>query len=402
MKRAALYARVSTDRQREEATIESQVLELKKQIAHSGNVLVKEYIDDGYSGKMLDRPALEALRCDAKGDVYDTIYFHSADRLARKAAHQTIIVDELLRSGKQVVISGKDFVRNPENTLTLTMLGAFAEFEREKIIERTTRGWRHRIRSGGIVSQGNRTFGYDYVPKSTTSPCAIVINEHEAEIVRWIFDACASGIGIRKITRTLEERGVLTKRGGKLWYDKSVKWLLQNQVYTGIRYYNRMTRAAEPAKGRKHAPLTFRDRSEWVGVPVPAIISQELFDRVQARMQAVGKKYRHPITHYLLSGLVECGECGCRCSSYRRYVGKQLVSGERRIYHKAAYKCNSGTSRKMHARENITPCRNPQVATHLLEDAVFNDVFRVPGKGMTILRSKKRGDMYVQFAIGPS
>src|SRR5215831_3883269 len=88
-------------------------------------------------------------------------------------------------------------------------------------------------------------------------------------------------------------------------------------------------------------------------------------------MQALGKKYRHPKTHYLLSGLVECGECGTSFSSYRRYVRKQLVTGERRIYHRAAYKCNSGTSRKMHARDNITPCRNLQVATHLLEDAVF-------------------------------
>ena len=101
MKRAALYGRVSTDRQREEATIESQVLELRKQIAQSGNVLVKEYIDDGYSGKLLDRPALDELRRDAKGDVFDAIYFHSADRLARKAAHQTIIVDELLRRGSR-------------------------------------------------------------------------------------------------------------------------------------------------------------------------------------------------------------------------------------------------------------------------------------------------------------
>jgi site-specific DNA recombinase len=90
----------------------------------------------------------------------------------------------LLKCGKQIVIGGKDFVRNPENSLTLTMLGAFAEYEREKIVERTTRGWRHRIRSGGLVSQGNRTFGYDYVPKTTTSRCAIVVNEHEAEVVR--------------------------------------------------------------------------------------------------------------------------------------------------------------------------------------------------------------------------
>jgi site-specific DNA recombinase len=197
------------------------------------------------------------------------------------------------------------------------------------------------------------------------------VNEQEAEIVRWMFEAYASGTGIQAIARLLEERGVLTKRSGKLWYDKSVKWLLQNQVYTGVRYYNRMTRAAEPAKGRKHAPLTFRDRSEWVGVPVPAIISQELFDRVQERFQAAREKYRHPTTRYLLSGLVECGQCSNKYSSYRRYLGKQLVTGERRIYHKAAYKCNSGVYGKMHARENITRCHNPKIATHLLEDAVF-------------------------------
>ena len=371
MKRAALYARVSTDKQTQQATIESQVAELKKQIAKAGHVLVKEYIDDGYRGALLDRPALDELRKDARGDVYDTIYFHSADRLVRKVAHQTIIVDELLRSKKQVVIGGKDFVRNPENNLTLTMLRAFAEYEREKIIERTTRGWRHRIRSGAVVSQGNRTFGYDYVRKTTTSPCALIVNEEEAEIVRWMFEAYASGTGVQAITRSLEEKGVLTKRGNALWDVVSLKFLLQNQVYTGIRYYHRMTRSAEPAPGRKHAPVTYRDRSEWVGVPVPAIVSQELFDRVQARLQSVRKEYRHPFTHYLLSGLVKCGECGTTFCSNRRYVGAWLITGERRIYHRAAYRCVSGTSRKMHARKNITPCRNPQIATHLLEDAVF-------------------------------
>jgi site-specific DNA recombinase len=74
-------------------------LELNKQIALSGNVLVKEYIDDGHSGTMLDRPTLKALRKDAKGDVFDAMYFHSADRVA----HQNIIVDELLKCGRQIV-----------------------------------------------------------------------------------------------------------------------------------------------------------------------------------------------------------------------------------------------------------------------------------------------------------
>jgi site-specific DNA recombinase len=154
MKRAALYARVSTDKQREEATIESQVYELKKQIATAGNVLVKEYIEDGHTGTVLHRPALDELRREAKGDVFDVIYFHSADRIAREVAIQTIIVDELLKRGKQIVIGGKDYEENPENKLTLTMLGAFAEFERAKILERTMRGRMHRIRSGGIRAPG--------------------------------------------------------------------------------------------------------------------------------------------------------------------------------------------------------------------------------------------------------
>jgi hypothetical protein len=93
----------------------------------------------------------------------------------------------------------------------------------------------------------------------------------------------------------------------------------------------------------------------WVGVPVPVILSQELFDRVQAKLQESRKKYRHPMTHYLLSELVRCGECGASCPSYRRHLGYPLVTGERRIYHRAAYKCVSGTSNKMHARKNAVP-----------------------------------------------
>jgi len=82
MTRAVLYARVSSDAQQKEGTIESQVVELRRQIAAAGHELVKEYIDDGITGTVLDRPALEQLRQDAKTDLFDRIYFHSADRIA--------------------------------------------------------------------------------------------------------------------------------------------------------------------------------------------------------------------------------------------------------------------------------------------------------------------------------
>lgn len=176
MKKAVLYARVSSDTQQKEATIESQLFELKKQIAAAGDVLVKEYVDDGYTGTLLDRPALEQMRADLKTDLFEAIYFHSADRIACDVAHQIIIVGELLKSGKQIVIDGKDYKQNPENKLTLTMLGAFAEFERARIIERTTRGRLRRLRMGELSSTGHRIYGYHYVKKTPTASAALVIN----------------------------------------------------------------------------------------------------------------------------------------------------------------------------------------------------------------------------------
>ena len=142
MTKAALYARVSTDAQQKEGTIDSQLVELKRQIAAAGHVLAAEYIDDGYTGTLLDRPALNRMRADVKTDRFDRIYFLAADRIAREVEYQRIIV------GKQITINGKDYVQNPENKLTLTMLGAFSEFERAKIIERTTRGRLRRLRMG--------------------------------------------------------------------------------------------------------------------------------------------------------------------------------------------------------------------------------------------------------------
>ena len=104
MTKAVLYARVSTDAQQKEATIESQLFELKRQIAAAGDVLVKEYLDDGITGTLLERPALEQLRQDAKTDLFDRVYFHAADRIAREAAHQTIIIGELVSQISRMAI----------------------------------------------------------------------------------------------------------------------------------------------------------------------------------------------------------------------------------------------------------------------------------------------------------
>src|SRR5207247_678840 len=108
MKKAAQYARVSGDLQAKEGTIESQVLALKKQIEAAGHVLVKEYIDNGFSGPRFYRPGLGQMRKDLKSDIFDVIYFLDPDRIAREVMIQNIIIAEILKNRKQLVIKGKD------------------------------------------------------------------------------------------------------------------------------------------------------------------------------------------------------------------------------------------------------------------------------------------------------
>jgi DNA invertase Pin-like site-specific DNA recombinase len=387
MTKAALYARVSTDAQQKEGTIESQLAELRKQIAAAGHELVEEYIDDGHTGTLLDRPALNRMRADVKTDRFDRIYFLAADRIARDVEYQRIIVGELLKHGKQITINGKDYVQNPENKLTLTMLGAFSEFERAKIIERTTRGRLHRLRMGEMSSNGHRIFGYHYVKKTSTAPATLAINEEQAAVVRSIFEMFASGeFGLVTISRHLEEHRILTSTGRQRWDNDRIKSILMNETYTGTRYFNRIVHATDANReGKKviRGQWIFRDRSEWIAVKVPAIVSRELFDKVQDKLREHDARYCQPVTHYLLSGLVQCGVCGNGCSSFRRWQKVVRPSGGVSVYHHAAYRCNRRARENNHDRTQIDRCTNSEISTHILEGHVFEMVREAmldPGK----------------------
>jgi site-specific DNA recombinase len=375
MTKAALYARVSTDAQQKEGTIDSQLVELRRQINIAGHVLAAEYIDDGYTGTLLDRPALNRMRADLKTDRFDRIYFLAADRIAREVEYQRIIVGELLKHGKQITINGKDYEQNPENKLTLTMLGAFAEFERAKIIERTSRGRLHRLRMGEMSSNGHRIYGYHYVKKTPKAPATLAINEEQAAVVRSIFEMFASGnYGLVTISRHLEERRILTSKGRQRWDNDRIKTMLKNETYAGIRYFNRMMRVKKgDREGKKlvRGQWVYRDPSEWLAVTVPAIVSRELFDKVQDQLREHDARYCQPVTHYLLSGLVQCGVCGSGCSSFRRWQKVVRPSGTVSVYHHAAYRCNRRARENMHDRTQIERCTNSMISTNILEGQVF-------------------------------
>ena len=381
MKKAVLYARVSSDKQRIDRTIESQIDDLRHRITSSGDVLVKEYLDDGRSGASLYRPAMDELRTDLKTDLFDTVYFLAADRVARDVVYQNILVAEILKHKKQLIINGKDYFNSPENKFELTILGAVAELERAKIIERSVRGKFHRLRQGFLLGNGYNAFGHDYRPRSDSAPAAYVINEKEAEVVRNIFKWFVNdGASWSTIIRKLEKMAARTKMGRTVWNAFKVRTILKNTSYTGVKYFNTRSLVKEPnnpLRGIRYGKKVFKDRSEWIGVKIPAIIPQKLFDAAQARLEANRNRYRNPRETQLLSSLVRCGLCGVTCTPYQRYIRKYIqVDGKsvptERLMHKVAYRCVRRIQQNLHDRDfDIKRCKSPEISARVLESHVL-------------------------------
>ena len=116
---------------------------------------------------------------------------------------------------------------------------------------------------------------------------------------------------------------------------------------------------------------------------MPAIVPRELFETVHEKLRLHEERYCRPVTHYLLQGLVQCGVCGSRCSSSRRYHKVLRPSGRLSVYHRAMYRCNRRAQENMHDRSRIERCRNAEIGTHILEGKVFElirEIMLDPGK----------------------
>jgi len=165
--RAALYARVSSEQQTQQSTIQSQVEALQERIRGDGLTLEDDlrFIDDGYTGSTLTRPALERLRDIAWAGGFQRLYVHSPDRLARKYAWQVLLVEELQHCGVELSFLNHTIGESPEENLLLQMQGMIAEYERAKIMERSRRGKRHAARRGDVSVLAAAPYGYRFISK---------------------------------------------------------------------------------------------------------------------------------------------------------------------------------------------------------------------------------------------
>ena len=165
--RAALYVRVSTDRQQQAQTIEQQVTQLRAYVAaRDGWTVAAEHVfrDDGYSGAKLDRPGLDALRDRAAQAAFDVVLVTAPDRLARKLVHQMVVLEELERHGVRVVFCDRPPSDDPHEQLVTQIRGAVAEYERTLIADRMRRGRQARLRSGQLLPWTRAPYGYRLHP----------------------------------------------------------------------------------------------------------------------------------------------------------------------------------------------------------------------------------------------
>jgi site-specific DNA recombinase len=380
--RAALYARVSSDQQTEANTIASQIAALEQRLQGDGLTLDPElrFLDEGYSGSTLVRPALERLRDAAANGAIDRLYVHSPDRLARKYAYQVLLVDEFQRCGVELVFLNRELGRSPEDDLLLQVQGMVAEYERAKILERSRRGKRHAAQQGSVNVLSGAPYGYRYISKwAGGGQARYEIVEEEARIVRQIFtwvgqERCP----LAEVCRRLRQQGIPSPKGKSSW-DRTTVWgFLQNPAYLGTARYGKTRigpRRPRPRPQRNSAEQPRRAysvyESEDGGIPieVPALVDEALFEAAAEQLAENRRRARQRQrgARYLLQGLLVCKRCGY--AFYGKPVSAAAAKGKKRRY--AYYRC-IGMDAHRFAGQRV--CWNKQVRTDVLEEAVWKDV----------------------------
>jgi site-specific DNA recombinase len=397
--RVGLYARVSSEHQAKDDTIASQVEAIERQIKEDGLACEEElrFIDEGYVGGTLVRPALEQMRDVAAAGGLDRLYVHSPDRLARKYAYQVLLVDELRRCGVEVVFLNRQIGTSPEDDLLLQVQGMVAEYERAKIQERSRRGKRHAASRGLVNALSGAPYGYRYVSKHDgDGQASYQVIFEEARVVERIFQwVGVDRLSIGEVCRRLQAQGIVSPRGNKHWDRTTVRSILRNPAYKGLAGFGKtrigqMRPRLRAHLGQAEHPKRAYSRyimppEEWIHIPVPAMVSEELFNAAAEQLVENRARYRQRKrgARYLLQGLLTCGECG------HAFYGKALSPGARKGKRHAYsyYRC-LGLDPSRFAGQRI--CHNKQVRTDALDVVVWEDVCSLLSEPERIEREYQR------------
>jgi site-specific DNA recombinase len=348
--RAAIYARVSTDEQTEGRTIDSQIRDLERFAEAQHHTVVDRYIDEGWSGSLLSRPALDRLRDDATNPMFQVVLITDVDRLSRDVANLAVVKRDLEAKGVKLVFQKLPNDNSPLADFMVNILGSFAEFERAMIRDRTRRGRRFKAQERQLVVGNIPPYGFRYVKKDREHGIEghYAVNPEEAAVVRMIYAWVGNdGLSGRATARKLRALGI-PPRKGRRWVRSSIHRILTNETYMGTTYYNkheavaRSSTTIDGGRSRHHQRgRRLRDKADWIPIRLPdelRLIPRDLFERVQAQL-ARNRAFSPRTTRYfyLLRGVRRvCGRCGAAyvaCPSHgRRFyrcLGRDPTEGRR-------------------------------------------------------------------------
>ncbi|MEB8090980.1 cassette chromosome recombinase CcrB [Mammaliicoccus lentus] len=319
-KRVGGYIRVSTEMQTDGYSPKSQINQIKEYCQFHGYEVIDIYADEGISGKSMNRPGLQRMIKDAKEGKLDCVMVYKTNRLARNTSDLLTIVENLHRQNVEFFsLSERMEVSSSSGKLMLQILASFSEFERNNIVENVFQGQQQRALEG--YYQGNIPLGYSIIPDNKKE---LMINQHEANIVNYIFESYAKGHGYRKIANALNHKGYVTKKGNAFSIS-AVTYILSNPFYIGkIQFAKYKDWNDKRRKGLNDKPVI----AEGKHTP---IISQELWDKAQARKKQVSQKPQvHGKGTNLLTGILHCPNPHCNAPMAASNTTNTLKDGTKK------------------------------------------------------------------------
>ena len=319
---AALYARVSSDRQDVDLSVAAQLRALRDFAERNGYQVVREYIDEAESGRVADRPRFRKMLDEAAAAEapFQEILVWKFSRFTRKREHAVAFKSMLRRRGIRVTSITEHADDSPTGKLMEAIIESVDEFYSENLAQEVTRGMREAA-SRGFFLGSRAPYGYKRikVKDGEKERPTLEIDPATAPVVKEMFEMSSRGVGLKEICKELNDRGI--SKGGKRWQKNMLHYLLTNEACTGTAVWGRTS------QGKKGGDPV-RVEGAW-----PAIVSRELFDAVQLGLRERAPNAQHPAragSKFLLSGLLRCARCG------KLFVGHAAKSGQF-----AYYVCNT-------------------------------------------------------------
>ena len=293
-------------------------------------------------------------------------------------AHQAILIEEFRKFECEIVFLNQGGPTDtPEANLLIQMQGMIAEYEREKILERTRRGRKHSASQGNVSVFGGAPYGYRYITKAEDGRAARwEIDPVQSEHVRWMYQwVSQEGCSLAEVARRLFARDVKTASGKPKWVNSTIRGILLNPAYHGHAVYGKVrlvprkpgkrAKRGDPVVPRKSKVTAPTEVSEQIVISVPAIINEDLYQQARQRMDENRKRQRERQTggRYLLSGLMVCGQCGSAFCSRRSGAAKNTY-----------YRC-IGTDKSR--RPDSAICDNSSVKGGEVESLVWSEVCKL-------------------------